>query len=310
MTAVPPSTFFSEPPDWGWLIVIYFFLGGLAGGSYFLGVMIDFLGGREDRRLARLGYYIAFPCIVFCAVFLTVDLGRPERFWHMLIQSNTYRPIFKYWSPISVGAWALLIFGGFCLVSFLAALVEDNRLNWPAGRRLRPPGLLGTLIAAIGGLFGFFVAGYTGILLTVTNRPIWTDTPLLGMLFVVSAASISAALMILLAHGWGWTMPQLVALHRFDAWAIALEFLVLTALMVWMGSLVRAWLNIWGVFLVFGVVIGGMLIPSVIYWRGGRAGGRAVIAATALVLVGGFILRMVIVLSGQGPLRSQLWNLR
>jgi formate-dependent nitrite reductase membrane component NrfD len=35
-----------------------------------------------------------------------------------------------------------------------------------------------------------------------------------------------------------------------------------------------------------------------------------VIAATALVLVGGFILRMVIVLSGQGPLRSQLWNLR
>jgi formate-dependent nitrite reductase membrane component NrfD len=130
------------------------------------------------------------------------------------------------------------------------------------------------------------------------------------MLFVVSAASISAALMILLAHGWGWTMPQLVALHRFDAWAIALEFLVLTALMVWMGSLVRAWLNIWGVFLVFGVVIGGMLIPSVIYWRRGRAGGRAVIAATALVLVGGFILRMVIVLSGQGPLRSQLWNLR
>jgi formate-dependent nitrite reductase membrane component NrfD len=53
-----------------------------------------------------------------------------------------------------------------------------------------------------------------------------------------------------------------------------------------------------------------MLIPSVIYWRGERASGHALIAATVLVLVGGFILRMVIVLSGQGPLRSLMWNLR
>lgn len=310
MTAVPPSTFFSEAPDWGWLIVIYFFFGGLAGGSYVLGAMIDMLGRPEDRPLARLGYYIAFPSVIFCALLLIVDLGRPERFWHMLVQSNTYRPIFKYWSPISVGAWALLIFGAFCLVSFLAALAEDNRLAWPAGRRLRPPGLFASLVAAIGGLFGFFVAGYTGILLTVTNRPIWSDTPLLGMLFGVSAASISAALMILLAHRSGWTMPGLAALHRLDALVIALEFIVLTALMLSLGSLIRAWLNIWGVFLFLGVIVGGMLIPSAIYWRSRRVGGHAMIAATVLVLVGGFILRMVIVFSGQGPLRSWMWNLR
>ena len=103
MTAVPPSTFFSEAPDWGWLIVIYFFFGGLAGGSYVLGAMIDILGRPEDRPLARLGYYIALPSVVLCALLLIVDLGRPERFWHMLIQSNTYRPNFKYWPPISVG---------------------------------------------------------------------------------------------------------------------------------------------------------------------------------------------------------------
>ena len=310
MTAIPPSTFFSEAPDWGWLIVIYFFFGGLAGGSYVLGAMIDILGPREDPPLARLGYYIALPSVVLSALLLIVDLGRPERFWHMLIQSNTYRPIFKYWSPISVGAWALLIFGAFCLVSFLAALVEDNRLAWPAGRRFRPPGLLASLVAAIGGLFGFFVAGYTGILLTVTNRPIWSDTPLLGMLFGVSAVSISAALMILLAHRWGWTMPGLPALHRFDAWVIALEFIVLIAIMMSLGSLVQAWLNIWGVFLFFGVIVGGMLIPSAIYWRSRGAGNHAMIAATVLVLVGGFVLRMVIVFSGQGPLRSVMWNLR
>ena len=63
MNGVPSSTYFSAPPDWGWLIVLYFFFGGLAGGCYFLASLIDLFGRPEDRPLARLGYYIAFPCI-------------------------------------------------------------------------------------------------------------------------------------------------------------------------------------------------------------------------------------------------------
>jgi len=60
----------------------------------------------EDRPLARLGYYIAFPCVVISGILLTLDLNRPDRFWHMLIESNTLRPMFKLWSPMSVGSWA------------------------------------------------------------------------------------------------------------------------------------------------------------------------------------------------------------
>ena len=89
MNGVPSSTYFSAPPDWGWLIALYFFFGGLAGGSYFLASLIDLFGRSEDRPLSHLGYYIAFPCIVISGLLLTVDLGRPERFWHMLIESNT-----------------------------------------------------------------------------------------------------------------------------------------------------------------------------------------------------------------------------
>ena len=95
MNTVPSSTYFSAPPEWGWLIVFYFFIGGLAGGCYFLGVLIDLFGRPEDRPLARLGYYISFPCIIISGLLLTLDLGRPLRFWHMLIESNTYRPMFK-----------------------------------------------------------------------------------------------------------------------------------------------------------------------------------------------------------------------
>ena len=300
MNTVLSSTFFSAPPDWGWLIVWYFFFGGLAGGCYFIAVLIDLFGRPEDRALARLGYYIALPCLVISAILLTLDLGRPLRFWHMLIASNTYQLLFKPWSPMSVGSWGLFIFGIFSLLSFLSALAEDGRLQRPAAKGLRPPGALGSIIALIGGLFGFFVAGYTGVLLAVTNRPIWSDTPLLGMLFVVSAASISAALMILLAQKSGRTTPGLNALHRMDAWVVALEFVVLIAVMISLGPVFRAWLNAWGLLLFFGVIVLGMLLPLALYWRRQWLGDLNLTASAASVLVGGFILRLVIVFSAQG----------
>ena len=299
MNTFPSSTYFSAPPEWGWYIVFYFFFGGLAGGCYFIAVLIDLFGHQEDRALARLGYYIALPCLIISGILLTLDLGRPLRFWHMLFQSNTYKIMLKPWSPMSVGSWALLVFGIFSLLSFLGALAEDGRLQKPAARSLRPPGALGSIIALVGGLFGFFVAGYTGVLLGVTNRPIWSDTSLLGMLFVVSAASISAALMILLANKSDRTALGINSLHRLDMWVVALEFVVLIALMVSLGPVFRAWLSAWGVVLFIGVIVVGMLIPLALYFRKEWLGDRNVATSAALVLVGGFILRLVIVFSAQ-----------
>lgn len=289
------STFFSAPPDWGWYIVWYFFFGGLAGGCYFLAALIDFFGRQEDRHLARLGYTIALPCLILSGILLTLDLGRPLRFWHMLFQSNTLKPMFKPWSPMSVGSWALFVFGIFSLLSFLAARAEEGRFQKTWAKHFRPPGLFGSLFVLTGGLFAFFVAGYTGVLLGVTNRPIWSDTSLLGMLFVVSAASISAALMILLAKKSDGTAGGINALHRFDMWAVALELIVLIALLFSLGPVLRAWFNAWGLLLVVGVVGVGMLIPLILYWRRHHS----LATTAALVILGGFILRFVIVFSAQ-----------
>ena len=296
MIDAPSSTWFTTSPDWGWLIVLYFFFGGLASGCYFVAAMIDLLDKPEDRPLARIGYYVAFPLVVFCGLLLTLDVGRPLRFWHMLIQRNTFRPMFKIWSPMSTGSWALLIFGFFAFLSFVGALAEDNRIAWPGLRRLHAPSLLGRLIAAIGGVAGFFVAGYTGVLLAVTNRPIWSDTPLLGMLFVISAASTSAALMILLAHRAGWTTPGLAKLHRMDDWVLALELLVLIAVMVSLGPVLRAWLNAWGVLLAV-VILLGVIAPLMFSWRARRLPRANMAIASVLVLIGGFLLRLIIVFS-------------
>jgi formate-dependent nitrite reductase membrane component NrfD len=199
---------------------------------------------------------------------------------------------------MSLGSWALLIFGIFSLLAFLSALAEAGRLDWPAARRFRPPGGLGIFLSVVGGVLGFYVAGYTGVLLAVTNRPIWSDTPLLGMLFVVSAASISAALMILLADKSKTSMPGLLALHRMDAWVVALEFIVLVAVMISLGPVLRSWLSAWGLLLFLGVIVLGMWLPLALYWR--RRGELKMATTAALVLLGGFLLRLVIVFSAQG----------
>jgi formate-dependent nitrite reductase membrane component NrfD len=118
------------------------------------------------------------------------------------------------------------------------------------------------------------------------------------MLFVVSAASSSAALMLLLAHRAGWTMPGLAGLHRMDDWVIVLELLVLVAVMVSLGPAVRGWLNAWGVLLVIVIAV-GMIAPLILSWRARRLPALNVATVPALVLLGGFLLRVVIVFSSE-----------
>src|SRR3989441_4531131 len=281
------STFFTASPHWRWLILAYFFLGGLAGGSYFLATLLDLFGKGRDRRLVHLGYLVAFPLVCVCGFVLTVDLGRPTRFWHMLVQSETFRPMLKMYSPMSTGAWALLLFGGCAFLSFVAVLAERGRLGWPLLRRLGPPAVVGRLVTVIGALLGFYVAGYTGVLLAVTNRPIWADTTLLGLTFLISAASTSAALLILLGSWGGASDDSIDALERFDASVLVLEAVVIAALIASLGRIAMVWLNGSGLLLAV-MVLAGIALPLYMRFRSRgprRAGGAA------LVLLGGSVLR-------------------
>jgi formate-dependent nitrite reductase membrane component NrfD len=309
MIDAPSSTWFTTAPHWQWYIVFYFFLGGLAGGCYFIAALIDQFGRPEDRPLARFGYYVAFPAVLISGLLLTIDLNRPLRFWHMLVERNTFEPMFKAYSPMSVGSWALLIFGFFTFLSFMGSLAEEReedirwgllrRFRWRAFCAVRPPSIGGRIVALLGGLAGLFIAGYTGVLLAVTNRPIWSDTPLLGMLFIVSAASTSAALLLLLAHRYGWrSLPGVAALHRMDDLVLTLEILVIIAVMISLGPALRGWLNVWGLFLLAVIVI-GMILPLILSRRERRGGHVNMAMMALLVLAGGFLLRLVVVFSSE-----------
>ncbi|HEY1861192.1 MAG TPA: NrfD/PsrC family molybdoenzyme membrane anchor subunit, partial [Gemmataceae bacterium] len=180
--------FWVANPEWGWWIILYFYLGGIAAGSYFTATLIELFGTEEDRELPRIGYWLALPLITLCGVLLVVDLHRPERFWHMLFASDQVdqafadgwptsgagwkgmwnAPLLKRWSPMSAGSWALTVFGFCSSLSLLGSLQSDGFLP-----RLLRRGILGRILQVVGCLAGFFVASYTGSLLTATNQPMW-----------------------------------------------------------------------------------------------------------------------------------------
>jgi protein NrfD len=304
------DTFFTASPHWTWWIILYFFIGGIAGTAFLLASLLDWgsrqrVASRESRvasssPLVRLGYYTAFIGVLISGFLLTIDLTRPLRFWHMLIQNHTGKPMFKGWEPMSVGAWGLLLFGLFAFLAALAALAEDRpniRLLQSTPVRFlrrRGPSLV---IAVLGSIFGLFIAGYTGVLLAVTNRPVWADSHLLGLLFLVSGASTGAATLVLLAIQRRVAEPDTVGwLVWFDCNVLRLELLVLIAFLISLGSVVRVYLSWWGVVLLLGVVGLGIVLPLLEERRPAHTP-RQVARTASLVLLGGFLLRMVVLLS-------------
>jgi protein NrfD len=294
------DTFFTATPHWAWWIILYFFVGGIAGTAFFLAATLQLLG-RVVPPIVRVGYYIAFVGVLISGFLLTIDLTRPLRFWHMLIENHTGQPMFKLWEPMSTGAWALLLFGLFAFLAALAALGEDRpsiRLLQSAPvRLLRRPGP-SAIIAVLGSIFGLYIAGYTGVLLAVSNRPIWADSHLLGLLFLVSAASTGPAALILLgARRLADDPASLSWLVWLDHKVVILELVVLIVFLISLGSVARVFLDWWGLLLLVGVVGVGLLAPLYLHPKPGAENLEACIRIAVLVLVGGFLLRMTVLLS-------------
>ena len=298
--AEPSDTFYTASPEWGWLVVVYFFIGGLAGGAAFLAACLELFGAPADRPTARIGHLLAAPIMVIAGLLLIVDLTRPERFWHMLIQSETYNLMGKWYSVISIGAW---IVGLFSLVAGLVFLGVLTEFRWfPAGLgwlRSLHEGTLGRILVALSGLLGLFTAGYTGVLLSDTNRPLWGDTTMLGLLFLLSGVSAGAAAISLI--GWRRAHPGTIRWLGFmDSYTSLLELAVLAVMVIALGSVATEVLgNGWGILLALGVVLAGILVPLALHVRPRLLGVLSIPSAAVLVLVGSFLLRLVVVMSSE-----------
>jgi formate-dependent nitrite reductase membrane component NrfD len=183
-------------PHWKWLITGYFFLGGISGASAVIGAFGRLYGGAHFGSMARIATYVSFLALTPCPPLLILDLGRPGRFLNML-------RVFRTSSPMSVGTWGLTAFGIVATVSTSLQVALDLA---PGHRGLRAMshGRAGDAVSLLGALSGFFVAGYTGILLAATAVPLWSKRPaLLGPLFLSSAMTSGAAAISAVATVWG-----------------------------------------------------------------------------------------------------------
>ena len=299
--AISPPSYYAYPPlkrpHWRPEVFVYFFAGGLASAAYVVATIADLLGNPADRPIPRPGRYLALLGMLVSPVLLIRDLGRPDRFHHML-------RLFKFRSPMSVGTWALTLFGLTTGVAATAQAAADGLLG--RGPHTRLLALVPLRLLGVGGsLLACFVASYTGVLLAFTNVPFWAgNRRLLGPLFLASALSSGlAAITLVLEASRAGSHAALARLHRADVIALSAELALLAGSEVTLGRfgtpltrgrLARPYR--------LGVQLGGVVLPLLLQAPALRARPlpRLVsLLAALLVLAGGLLTRRLVVEAGK-----------
>ena len=326
---------------WGWPIIGYLFLAGVGAGAMAVSAIVmlwDPSGAFRVRArlIVRLGAFIGPLPVMIGAGLLVFELGRPYRAFNIMT-SNFWYAAFNP-SPMNWGGWFILLFCLFATVYALAFVHWGALLGPGLGERLeaRAERLRGPL-AVVCTPLSIALAIYTAILLAaVPSRPLW-HTPVLWLLFTVSAISTGLSAIILvqrfLFRKEGSKRPgrkEDPAFRVTEYSLVGMKVLLIVAELVVIGlffmfahmtinsanfaiqsllpggELATAfWLGVIGV----GLLIPGF-IESFYLLRTAGLGHEFEwpyvinIAAPAAVLVGGLMLRYVIVVGGQvtGPI--------
>jgi formate-dependent nitrite reductase membrane component NrfD len=217
VTAAPIPTYYDQPAlkpsHYGWKVSSYISIGGLAGSAQIVATLADLVDREGFGDVVRKGRYFAVAGALAGAPLLIVDLHTPQRFYNML-------RIFRPTSPMSIGSYVLLGFGGVSAVLAGAQLGKDTGLR---SVRVEAAAKALQLPAAV---LGAAMSTYTGALLAATSTPLWAAAPRLLPATFGAAAMSSAAAALSLA-GAGAAAP---ALEKLEAVSSALEIWLLQLL--------------------------------------------------------------------------------
>lgn len=207
---------------WDWRVASYLFLGGLSGGLMTMSAINYIRSGNKPSADAVNAWKIPvlIPILLTIGlIFLNLDLARPfHAFWFYL----AFKPV----SPMSWGAWIVLIIYPLLIAYALAALPDDIRgkIKYPSIRNAAEslkPHLLKLAKANV--IAGVLLAIYTGVLLSsLVARPLW-NTPILPVLFLTSGMSTGAALMIIMVK----SKEMKLFFTKIDVWLIIAELIIL-----------------------------------------------------------------------------------
>ena len=311
---------------WGMPVILYLFLAGVGAGALTASASVLLRGGGggfggAHIEIARYGAFLApLPLIVGCLA-LIFELGSFE-------VGNWFRWINLYMvinlSPMSIGTWLLTFF---IMVSLAYAYTFVPNAPFLGERRQ----LLRVMLAWVSVPLGIATAVYTGILLgAMPARPFW-NSPILALLFMLSSISTGVAVILLaraILHRAPTPEAELVAkesdylLTSTDVMLIGFELMVIFLFLMYaqltIGNVKEAMAVILpggdlAMLFWFGVVLIGLLIPALIelyyvvpkliYHRGFTSPRSVDIVVSVAVLIGGFLLRYVVVVAGQitGP---------
>jgi formate-dependent nitrite reductase membrane component NrfD len=269
---------------------------------------------REGERSAAARWlpFVAPALVSVGMVALFLDLSHKLYVWRFYLA-------FRWTSPMSWGAWILLVVYPVTLLQGLAS-IDDDQAAWIGARLLKVNGSdrLGSAVARLrkwasaradrigtaAMVSGAALGVYTGILLsTLGARALW-GSALLGPLFLVSGLSTGAAGAMLLPVN----EEERHLLARWDLVAIGVELLFLGLILVGFGtgdaaSRAAADLMLGGPYTApFWVLVVsvGLVVPAILEILEFGPSVKASVVTPALVLVGGLALRWILVAAGQG----------
>lgn len=313
--------------NWGWPIIIYLFLAGVGAGAYTVSASVLLRGagafGPKHFQLARYGALLAPIPIIIGTAFLIFELGtvmyatEVSMYFRWLNLFKTFEPS----SPMSWGSW-ILAGGIIASVAYAYTFLKNEAAPDDQMSSLR------RALAWIGVPLGISVGVYTGVLLgAMPSRPLW-NTPILPYIFLVSSLSTGAAAIFVVKciHSCGVEVeeddPSEYILSVSDFLLLGMEALGIILLILFgylmygdRAAAIHVLVAGDGLSTLFwlGAIVVGLIIPLAIEARytvpkllHGSVFAmprRLEFIAAVSILLGGLVLRYVIVVAGQitGP---------
>ena len=173
--------------SWGLYIANFTFCVGLAAGGVMMVIPAYLYNDEEMHKVVIIGEAVAIAAIVMCTLSVLVDLGRPDRFWHLLPIVGRVN-----W-PMSMLTWDVIVLNGYLLINvhIVGYLLYMRYLGRKPNPKWYVPFVFLSIIWAISihTVTAFLYCGLGG-------RPFW-NTALLAPRFLASAFVSGPAFIIL-----------------------------------------------------------------------------------------------------------------
>ena len=101
--------------SWGYYIGNFTFLVGVAAAAVVLVIPAYIYDWKPIREIVIYGELLAISAIVMCLLFVLVDIGRPDRFWHLLPPAGHLN------FPESILAWDVLVLNIYFVINVVVA---------------------------------------------------------------------------------------------------------------------------------------------------------------------------------------------